>query len=194
MKIPDLSKIDIKDIDINKIKNLLMERKELALQIAFGIVAFFMVVSILGGSQKEIKKYKTQINAMQSKFSVIGLYKKSQSDIDAYLKNIPPPMSEGQIISFVTDMADKNHVRIQTFTPDPNPADGKKFFREVSIQFSLQADQYKRVVGLISDIEHAKSALQVKSCLIQNATPTDQQGDGGLLNFIIEVASLEVKK
>src|SRR3954468_19965406 len=117
MKIPDLSKIDIKDIDVIKIKDQLLDHKELALQVGLGVVTFFMVISMMGGCQKEISKYKSQINAMQSKSDIIQQYKKSQSDVDTFLKNLPPSLSEDQIIDSVTNLADKNKIKILTFTP-----------------------------------------------------------------------------
>jgi len=195
-KIQDLSKIDIKEIDINKIKNAVLGHKELALQIAIGVVAFFVIVSTLGGCQKDIKKYKTQLTAMQSKTDSIATYKKSQADIDMFLKSIPPPLTESQIITLVTDLADKNHVKIVTFSPRPSQNEKKKFYQETAIQFSLQAKDYKHVVGLIADIEHAKNTVQVKSCTIQTQTQgkSDQDSERSFLTFGIEVASLEVKQ
>src|SRR5690242_15831957 len=124
MKIPDLSKIDIKDIDVNKIKDQILDHKEQAVQVVLGIVAFFMIVSMWGGSQKEIGKFKNQINSMQAKSGIIGEYKKSQSDMEMFLKGLPPALSEGQIINLVTDLADKNKIKILTFTPAP-PKEGK---------------------------------------------------------------------
>ncbi len=188
-KIPDLSKIDIKDIDINKIKEELLDRKELVIQIGIGVVAFFMVVSMVSGSGKEVKQLKTKIKSMQAKSDIITQYKKSQTDIDEFLKSLPPSLTEDQIITLVTDLADKNKVKISTFTPNPpSDEDRKKSYLKTSIQFSLQAGDYKNMVRLISDIENSK--LHVKSCYVQSIT----QDSGTSLNFRVEVASLEVKK
>jgi hypothetical protein len=195
-KIPDLSKIDIKDIDINKIKDELLDRKELMIQIGLGVFAFFMVVSMVGGSGKEVKQLKTKITSMQAKSDVIAQYKKSQADIDEFLKSLPPSLSEGQIITLVTDLADKNKVKISTFTPNsPAEDDNKKSYQKTSIQFSLQALDYKSMIRLIADIESSK--LHVKSCYVQGFSQAAQQGtknEASYLNFRIEVASLEVKK
>jgi hypothetical protein len=198
-KLPDLSKIDLKDIDVNKIKDQLLENKEMVIQVALGVVTFFMIVSMWSGSQKEIKKYNVQINSMQSKSSIIEQYKKSQSDIDSFLKNLPPSLAEGQIINLVTDLADKNKVKILTFSPNAH-SEGKKYYQDTSIQFSLQSADYKGLVRLIADIEHVKSILQIKSCSIQEVIQSDDQQQEGekreerYLNFRVEVASLEVKE
>jgi hypothetical protein len=195
-KLPDLSKIDIKDIDINKIKAELLEHKEVVVQVALGVVSFFMVLSLIGGCQGDIKKYKNQIRSMESKSGIIGQYKKSQTDIDAFLKSIPAPMTEGKIIAMVTDLADKNKVKILTFAPlNRLENTTKKSYQETVIQFSLQASTYQSMVRLIADIEYSKKdVLQVRSCVIQKAAADKQKNEEPPLNFRIEVASLEVKK
>jgi hypothetical protein len=199
-KIPDLSKIDIKDIDINKIKDQLLENKERVVQVALGVLAFFMIVSMWAGSQKEIGKFKKQINTMQSKSGIIGEYKKSQSAYDAFLKNLPPSLSEGQIINLVTDLADKNKIKILTFVP-VTAREGRKNYQETKIQFSLQAKGYKDMVRLIADVEKSKNLLQVRTCAVQGASANpgieqaaDQKTEQKYLDFRIEVASLEVKE
>jgi Tfp pilus assembly protein PilO len=190
-KIPDLSKIDIKDIDINKIKEELLDRKELVIQVGIGVVAFFMIVSMVSGSGKEVKQLKAKIKSMQAKSDIIAQYKKSQAEIDEFLKSLPPSFTEDEIITLVTDLADKNKVKISTFTPNsPGEEDGKKSYLKTSIQFSLQAGDYKDVVRLISDIENSK--LHIKSCNIQGINGGPEEGTS--LNFRVEVASLEVKK
>jgi hypothetical protein len=201
MKIPDLSKIDIKDIDINKIKDQLIEQKELVLQIGLGVVTFFMIISMMGGCQKEISKYKSQINSMQSKSGIIDQYKKSQSDVDTFLKSLPPSLSEDQIIDLVTDLADKNKIKILTFTPTASRNESRKIYQETAIQFSMQADTYKSMVRMIAAIERSKSILQVKNCSVQSVTttsvepgPQGERTSSTFLNFRIEVASLEVKQ
>jgi hypothetical protein len=199
MKIPDLNKIDIKDLDINKIKKAILENKEATLKIGLGAVAFFMIVSMLGGSQKEIRTFKNQIDVMQSKSPLIEQYNKSQTNIQGFLKKIPASLTEAQIIGLVTDLADKNQVKILTFMQNAVRPDGKKSYQETAIQFSLRAKNYKSLVQLISDIEHSQSILHVKSCVVDNEG--DKQGsssqedvENSALNFRLEVASLEVKK
>jgi hypothetical protein len=197
LKIPDLSKIDVKDIDVNKIKDQLIENKEVVIQVAIGVIAFFMIVSMWNGSQHEIKKYKKDIISMQSKEGIITEYKAAQSAIDTFLNNLPAALSEAQMINVITDMADKNKVKILTFVPNTS-LEGREHYRETSIQFSMQSKDYKSMVRLIADIERAKTILQIKQCFIMNeVTQKEQEGeilDDRLLTFRIDVASLEVKK
>lgn len=193
MKISDLSKIDIKTIDVMKIKEYLLDHKDIAIQIGVGVVTFMMVISTLGKSQTEMKGIKSKMSNLQSKSSSIADYNKAFTDTNTFLKQVPPPLSEDQIVSFVTDLADKHNIKIQTV--NPLKVEDKDIMTTTTLQFSLTASEYKDMVRLIADIELAKNLLQVKALTaqVQMGANVDTASDVPLIDFRIDVASVKAK-
>ena len=193
MQIPDLSKIDIKDVDFTKLKDQLLERKPLLVQIGVVIASLVMIFSIFSKGREQTGSLNSQMSKMRSKTDAIAEYKKVQNDIDTFLKEVPLALSEDQIIPLVTDLADKHDVKIITFSPAK--VEEKKNASTTILQFSLEAKDYKDMVRFIADIEHGKNLLQVKTCTAQaQVKPArDQRSPEVTIPFRVDVASVKVK-
>ncbi|GEM_PF-3256438 len=194
MHISDLSKIDIKDIDFNKLKDRLLDRKDLLIQIGLVVVFLIIISSLFKNSQVEVGKFKSQMADLQSKTSVVAEYNKTNEDASAFLKEAPPPLSEDQIINFVTDLADKNNVKILTFSPAK--VEDEEVLSTTMLQFSLETKEYKDMVHFIADIERSKNLLQIKTCTAQPKmamTSQTEENENLFIGFRIEVVSVQAK-
>ncbi len=194
MKITDISKIDIKDIDAAKIKDQLLQHKEVVVQIILGACSLFFAVSLFNQSQTEVTKYKTQIATLQAKAPAIEQYNKTQMDVKDYLKKVPEAVSEDKIINLVTDIAVKNGVKILTF--NPANIDKRNSLETLSLRFTLVADSFLSMVRFMADIERGKDFLQIWECEAdpQLNAKSSTNNKGSAINFRMEVASIMVEK
>lgn len=193
MKIPDLSKIDVKDIDVVKLKNEILDHKEIAIQVVLGVISLFVIISLVNTSQAEIKKYKSQIAALMAKTGLIEEYKKVEQEIRDFLNKVPAHVSEDKMVDLVTDLAGKNKVKILTFTQAK--VDKKDTVETTAVTFSLTADSFINMVKFLVDIEKGKDFLQIWTCPIvprMDATETNDKDSGVPINFRIEVVSVKV--
>ncbi len=193
MKIPDLSKIDIKDIDIAKLKNEVLDHKEIAIQVLLGVVSLFIIISLVNTSQVEIKKYKSQIAALMAKTGLIEEYKKVEQEIKDFLSKVPAHVPKEKMVDLVTDLAGKNKVKILTFTQAN--VEKKDSIETTAVTFSLTADSFVNMVKFLVDIEKGKDFLQIWSCPIiprMDATEKANDASGVPINFRIEVVSVKV--
>ena len=194
MNISDLNKIDIKNIDLMKLKDQLLGRKDLLIQIGICFVTFMLIVSSLNKSQSELRDIKSKMATLKAKTSSIDDYNNSSKDMNQFLKKIPPSLSEGQVVDRVTDLAVKHHIKIMSV----NPLDSKdeESSTKLTLLFLLQASDYAEMVRLIHGIEQSENLLQIKSCSAQPQVGTDpitKKSDSPLISFRIEVASVQPK-
>ena len=195
MNIADLSKIDIKDIDVLKVKNKLLQHKEIVLQVLLAFGSFIIAVSMLNQSQADIKKYKSQIASLQSKTGAIEQYNKTQNDLKVYLGKVPEFVSEDKVINLVTDFAGKNGVKIITFSPAT--VEKKKTLETISLKFSLVAESFSSMIRFMADIERGNDFMQIWGCEVDpqpQARTGSKDKKGVPINFRIEVASMKVEK
>lgn len=195
MKIPDISKIDMKDIDFGKIKNEILDHKETAVQVILVIVSLFFMVSVITASQAGIKKYKNQITALLAKTGLIEEYKKVEQEIKDFLSKVPAHVPEDKMVNLVADLAGKNNVKILTFSQAK--IDKKDTIETTAVTFSLTADSFINMVKFLVDIEKGKEFLQVWSCPIaprMDAGGKQKDKSGVPINFKIEVVSVKVKE
>ena len=195
MKIPDLNKIDIKDIDVAKLKDQLLERKDIVIQMALGVMTVVIAFLIFNRGQAEIKEYKSKISTLQAKTGVIDEYNRTQADIKGFLGKVPDVVPADKIINLVTDLAGKNDVKILTFSQ----ADVKKERSLVttSISFSLVANSFVSMARFMADIENGKDFLQLWSCdmVPQIDTKKSEKESAKIpISFQIDVASLKVEQ
>ena len=195
MKISDLSKINIKDIDVAKLQDQLLQRKDILIQVVLGVISVVIAVSVFNQSQLEIKKYKSQIASLQSKTGAIDEYNRTQADVKGFLSKVPDSVPEDKIINLVTDLAGKNGVKILTFSQ----ANVKKENTLVttSLNFSLVADSFVSMVRFIADIEKGKDFLQIWSCDMvpqMNSKESGKKSSNIPINFQIDVASIMVEE
>lgn len=195
MKIPDISKIDIKDIDFGKLKNEVVEHKEIAIQVFLVIVSLVFVVAVIVTSQTGIEKYKAQISALLAKSGLIEEYKKVEQEIKDFLSNVPAHVPEDKMVNLVTDLADNNKVKILTFTQAK--AEKKGTLETTLVTFSLTTDSFVNMVKFLVGIEKGNEFLQVWSCPIAprlDARSTIKDKFSVPINFKIDVVSVKVKE
>lgn len=194
MKIPDLSKINVKDIDSAKIKDMATQHKESLLQGALVLFSVIMTISLCVSSQTEVNKYKAQIAALQSKTGIIEEFNKSQNQVKTFLNEVPRFVSEDKMTTLVTDFAGQMGVKMVTFSPPV--IEKKNNIETTAIKFTMAANSFVEMIRFMSEIERGKDFLQIWGCEVES-----QQDPHGPapdkkkvpINFRIQVASLKVK-
>lgn len=194
MKIPDISKIDIKDIDVAKIQAELLHRKELVIQVGLVLVSLVVGIWAFNGSQAEIAKYKSQIVSLQAKTGAIEEYNRTQQEVKNFVSKVPDPVSEDKIIDLVTDLAGKNSVKILTF--NRAEVEKKDTLVTTTVNFSLVTDSFANIIRFIFDVEKSKDFMQIWTCTIEpqlGGTVSTKNNGNPQLTFRVDVVSLKVK-
>lgn len=194
MKIPDISKIDIKDIDVVKIQNELMQRKELVVQVLLALASIVVGVSAFNGSQAEIAKYKSQIASLQAKTGAIDEYNKTQGEVKDFINKVPAPVSQDKMITLVTDLAGKNDVKILTF--NQAEAEKKGTLVTTAVNFSLETNSFANMIRFMAEIERDKDFMQISTCKVepQLNAKLSANNPGVPLIFHVDVVSLKVEQ
>lgn len=198
MRIPDISKIDIKDIDVGKIRNEILDHKEISIQVVCVIVSLFFMFSVFNTSKGKIETHKARIAALLGKTGLIEEYKKVDQKISDFISKVPAHIPEDKMVDLVTDYAGKNKVKILTFSQAK--VNKKDTVETTTVTFSLTADTFVDMVKFLVDIETGEKFVQVSSC---NVSPRDVslRADAGSkekdklgvpISFRIEVVSLKV--
>lgn len=195
MNLSDLSKIDIKDIDVAKLKDKAVQHKEVVAQGVLVLTSIVVAIMLVNQSQFEIGQFKFKIATLQAKTGAIDEYNSTQNAVKKFLDQVPAPVPEDKIISLVTDYAGQNNVRILTFTPAV--LEKKNTLETTKLRFTLTAESFASMVRFMSDIERGKDFMQVWSCEVepqQDVRTPLREKKPVPVNFRIEVASLRVIK
>ena len=194
VKIFDLSKIDIKDIDVVKVQAQLVQHKGVVAQVGLGVVSFIVAVAMFNQSQGEIAKYKSQMAILNAKTGAIDQYNKTQNDVKDFLNKVPDAVSEDKMITLVTDLAGKNGIQILTFTR--TNVEKKNTLVTTSLKFSLAADSFSGMVRFMADIEHGKDFMKIWRYEAEPQLNIKKSVKGTMntmVTFQIDVASLKVE-
>ncbi len=164
MNIQDLMKLDLQKIDLNKLIKLLLDQKQLLVQLIV-IAAFIMTLIGLAGLYQEQKtQTQQQTQEFNSKIEVIKEYENVLKQLKSAESVFPQEIDEDQISSEVSDYATQTQVNILSFSSGARKSENLSDV--ISFQISVKAKTYKSFLAFLQAIESSPYALKVEACSI----------------------------
>jgi len=160
----DISKLDVKDlqnIDYQKILKDVRQRPDTAISFAAPVIAIFICFNLFTKFQAEQKKMSTKISEMKEKVKLLEEYKSVQTELETFTKSLPPKITENEFINKITDLAVKNNIQIESYTPGQSRTDTISDL--ISINLIANAVDFADMGRFIFDIEHAGLAIRINS-------------------------------
>ncbi len=159
MKISDLSKINIKDIDLAKIQENLLQKPDLLIQLIITGISFFILIKVVAGGLLEEKKVQEKIQELGKKVARIKAHDDLQKEYSQFLADLPPGLPTDDLMGRVTELAGEHSIQISNFSP---PKEIKKKFHTLTIlSLNVTANNYQDMVTFIRSIEESSENLRV---------------------------------
>ncbi len=171
----DISKMDIKDlqnIDYQKLLKNVRQKPDIALSIVLPLVALFVCFNIFTKSQTERKTFAAKNYEMQEKLKILKAYTLAQTELQNFIKSLPPKITENEFINKITDAAAKSNVQIDSFSPAQNKSD--PLYDLTMINLAASAENFSNVGLFINDIENSGASIRLDSW---NGSMETQQGN-----------------
>ena len=178
MNLADLKNIDLKKIDIAKIRSDILKRQDMAINYAAVFLTIFIMFKIFSGQQEQVQNLKIQITQMEKKITAIAKHDKALKELNALVDSLPAGIPESALIDKVTDFAEKSNIHIVTFSPTETEENG--FYKQSRVSLQISADYYKDFLRFIRDIENSSLNLRVDkwSGLLESRLPSAQSSMG----------------
>lgn len=197
--IEKLNKIDVNDlknIDYQKLLGGLKGRPDIII-IAVAVIGTILACSrIYSNNQNVIRTARAEIINLENKISSIEKYKKSQTELENFVAEIPEPVNEDNLMTLITDFAVKRQVQIESFSPTQKE---KAPLHETNgLNLFISATDYKNLWLFINDIETSSYPIRVEKwhASVGSSTDTRQQPqpEGIRIQVQLEIASVNVTK
>ncbi len=160
----DISKMDIKDlqnINYQKVLTDIRKKPDLAISIAFPLIAIFICFHLFTKSQADSKALSNKNVEMEEKLKIVTEYRQTEDALKEFIKNQPAELSENQFYNMITDFAAQNNVKVESFTPSQNKTDPT--YDLTSINLKANAKNYNDVAHFIKSIENAPANIRIDS-------------------------------
>lgn len=164
MNIPDLSKIDIQDLqklDYMKLLQELKKRPDVLITVVLVLVTLILSVNIFMKKSQELQSLQQEISKLEAKDKVIAQYDTAKKELTDFLVNIPKTLLENDLINTVTDFAVARSVQIESYTPARKQS--LAIYDLTSISLNVTAAEYKNIWLFVNDIEKSKYAIRVEN-------------------------------
>ena len=202
MNLADLKNIDIKKIDIAKMRSDLLKRQDILINCIAGFLTVFIMFKIFSGQQGQARNLKIQGSQMEKNIAVIAKYNQALKELNALVESLPAGIPESALIDKVTDFAEKSNIHIVTFSPTETEENG--FYKNSRVSLQISADHYKDFVHFIHDIESSSLNLRVdkwsgslesRSQSAQSSTGRDKKSDQeGIQKALLNISTIYFPK
>lgn len=158
----DISKMDIKDlqnINYQKVLTDIRKKPDLAISIAFPLIAVFICFHLFTKSQTDSRALSNKNAEMEEKLKILTEYRQSDNELKEFIENQPAELSENQFYNMITDFAAQNNVKVESFTPSQNKADPT--YDLTSINLKANAKNFNDVGHFIKNIENAPANIRI---------------------------------
>ena len=161
MNLSDLKQLDLKDLDLAQIKDNLLERKDLLINIGLVVGTVALCFFIFNNNRNVAATAQAKVVEMLGKTDVIVQHHKSLDKIKKFKEQFPAPLNENDIVDLVTNSAIKDKVQILTYSPAQETNSG--IYSRLTMQYSFIAMDYANMIQFLYDIEHTPNALRVEN-------------------------------
>ncbi len=168
MNLNDLKNFDVKNINVEFLKENFVRKPENAVKALLILVSFLFMFNIFSAKQKEARELKTKITEMEDKMESINNYQKDLKELNHYIESLSAGIPDYEIIDKLSDFAEKRNIHILSFSPAKS--ENEKFYRRTMIDLNISAGSYKDLALFIYDIESSPFNLRVDQWTGQLAT------------------------
>ena len=159
-------KIDLKNLDINQLKQELVGRKTTVIN-ALVIVGVVVILGcMLNNYRIHVSSLENQIVQMRAKMQVIATYQTGEKELKDFLLSLSKGLKRDKVISQMADYAAASHVSILSFSPGKVRDLG--MYELVRVRLSIKANSYKDVLLFLRSIEKSPYVLRVESWKVIN--------------------------
>lgn len=159
MNLKDFKNVNIKKIEIAKIRAYLLKRQDILMNLTAVLLTIFMMFKIFSSQQEQAQNLKIQVSEMEKKIAVIAKYDQASQELNAFVESLPIGIPESALIDKVTDFAEQSNIHIVTFSPTQTSEN--EFYKHNRVALQISANQYKDFLRFIHDIESSSLNLRV---------------------------------
>ena len=159
MKLEDLKNIDIKKINIAKIRSNLLKRQDILINYVAIFLTVFIMLKIFSSQQEQVQNLKNQASKMEKKIVAIAKYDQALKELNVFVESLPTGIPESLLIDKITDLAEKSNIHIVTFSP--MEMEENELYKHIHVSLQVSADHYKDFIRFIHDIESSSLNLRV---------------------------------
>ncbi len=168
MELPKLGSFDpsvlkgldsLKSITLDDVKDFAIRRKMELLAAGIFIIALVGVGFISNSTNSSLQALTAKKNSLQEKTAPIKKFQEAIKQQETFLSALPPALGEHNFITVLTEIANKNDVRITDFTPPVAQED--RFLRRLTSKFTCSAQAFSNAIMFISDLEQSEYAIKL---------------------------------
>ncbi len=193
----NLSNLQINDLkNINYQKYLKDLRKKPGVLINLGLIAFALIFSgyTFKKSQHSVKSTRTEISNLENKLKTMETYNETQKTLKDFLDNLPPRITEDDLINLLTDFAQERNIQIESFSPAKRQS--SQYYDLSSMILQTRVENYKDLWLFINDIEESPYALRIENWSGSFTGGGRQQGQTSAnetIQIVLEIAAINFK-
>ncbi len=174
MNLKELSQLDIKDlqkIDYQSLIPALKKRPDILIILITVIAALWFSVSHYSGKRKEFADLTHELTVMKDKEAAYQEYQKAENVLTALKSVLPAKISEASLIEIITGIAEKNNVRIASFSSAKE--DQSDTYATITLSVDGTAPDYNALWNFVYGIETWAQSIRIDQVEIKTAA-----GDG----------------
>jgi len=150
---------DIKNIDWGSVKDRLLSKPGLMINIFLIVVTVIIVFTSISKQAITTNDFKSQISGMKLKIDALDKYKIVQKAYKEKTDNIPESISTDQLIETLSDFAIKWNVQILSFSPAKEKSNN--FADITNVKINISSEEYANILLFMYDIENSPYMIRV---------------------------------
>ncbi|HSV43817.1 MAG TPA: type 4a pilus biogenesis protein PilO [Candidatus Bathyarchaeia archaeon] len=162
MNLKELSQLDIKDlqkIDYQSLIPALKKRPDILIIFIAVIATLWFSVSHYSGKRKEFSDLTHELTVMKDKEAAYQEYQKAENVLTALKSVLPAKISEASLIEIITGIAEKNNVRITSFSSaKENQSDT---YATITLSVDGTAPDYSALWNFVYGIETWNQSIRI---------------------------------
>ncbi|VAX37062.1 hypothetical protein MNBD_UNCLBAC01-457, partial [hydrothermal vent metagenome] len=151
---------DFKNVDIERVKEVFQERKDIAINVGILLVTVFMILYIWGGYRSKVKDLNRQKVEFGKKIEVYNDFQAAQKNNTIFIKKFSKGLSRDQLVNNVSDLSIQYGVQISSFSPAKEKKD--EFSKIAILDIEVSSEDYASMVQFIHAIEQAQPRMKVQ--------------------------------
>ncbi len=186
---------DVKNIDINKVRDILKQSPIIAFNLALIAGTIFLVVTLFNKSKSDEKKFSRLSADYEKKLIAVKDQDAAKKLYDEFINAFPKPISGNQLIDKFSDLASERNIQILSFSPAKESGDD--YVSLTTVNLSIESSDYKNIILFVKDIEELPFAVKIEKFIAKLSEPNNFNSNRSvktdLIRADIEVSSLKIK-
>ena len=160
MNIKDLNQLDIKNVDLNQVKDYIQKRPEILVNILLIAATIFVIIYMFTGQQKKANNLNYSTIQMKEKWEVVKSLKIIREENKKFVKDFPKTIPGDRLIDKLSEFALLHNVQVVSFLPAKQKSNDILEYTTASL--TVSSVEYSDIVSFIKDIEESPYALRIE--------------------------------